>query len=40
MRYSKLFWVHLNKYNENIDNLSLKIYVNKTENRITRKVKT
>ena len=30
----------LKKHNENIDNLSIRIYVNKIENRITFKIKT
>ena len=30
----------LNKHNKNIDNLSIKIYANKIENRITFKIKT
>ena len=29
----------LKKYHENIDNISIKIYVNKIENRITFKIK-
>ena len=40
IRYLRLFWVYLKKHGENIDNLSVRIYVNKTENRITFKVKT
>ena len=38
--YSRLFWVYSKTYNENIDNPSIKIYVNKIENRITFKIKT
>ena len=30
----------LKKHNENIDNLSIRIYVNKIENRITFKIET
>ena len=38
---SRLFWVYLKKgHNENIDNPSIRIYVNKIENRITLKIKT
>ena len=40
IRYSRLFWVYLKKHNENIDNLSIRIYVNKIKNRITFKIKT
>ena len=39
MRYSRLFWIQFKKDGENIDNPSVKIYVNKTENRITFKIK-
>ena len=38
--YSRLFWVYSKTYNENIDNPSIKIYVNKIENRIIFKIKT
>ena len=40
MRYLILFKYILKKYNENIDNPSIGIYVNKIENRITNKTKT
>ena len=41
IRYSRLFWVYLKKnHGENIDNPSIRIYVNKIENRITFKIKT
>ena len=39
IRYSRLFWVYFKKHGENIDNPSVKIYVNKIENRITFKIK-
>ena len=37
---SILSWVYSEKHNENIDNPSMKIYVNKIENRIIFKIKT
>ena len=40
IRYSRLFWVYVKKLGENIDNLSVKRYVNKMENRITFKINT
>ena len=41
VRYSGLFCVYCKKkHNENIDNPSIKIYVNKIENRTTFKIKT
>ena len=40
IRYSRLFWVYFKKYGENVDNPSIKIYVNKTENRIPFEIKT
>ena len=40
IRYSRLFWLYLKKHGEKIDNPSITINVNKTENRITFKVKT
>ena len=40
MRYSRLFWINLKKHGEKTDNPSIKLYVNKTENRITFKIKT
>ena len=40
IEYSRLFWVYLKKeYGENLDKPSVKIYVNKIENRITFKIK-
>ena len=33
-------WVYSKKHNENIDNPSMKIYVNKIENRIIFRIKT
>ena len=40
IRYSRLFWVYFKKHGENVDNLLLRIHVNKIENRITFKIKT
>ena len=40
IRYSRFFWVCLKKHNKNTDSPSIKIYVNKVENRITFKIKT
>ena len=41
IRYSRLFWTYIKKKNETVaDNPSVKIYVNKIENRITFKIKT
>ena len=37
---SILSWVYSKKHSENIDNLSMKIYVNKIENKIIFKIKT
>ena len=39
IRYSRLLWVYLKKHGENTNNLSIRIYVNKIENRITFKIK-
>ena len=39
IKYSRLFWVYFKKHGENIDNPSVKIYVNKIENRTTFKIK-
>ena len=39
VRYSRLFWVYFKKHGENIDELSVQIYVNEIENRITFKIK-
>ena len=38
-RYSRLFWVYLKKHGKKIDNPLIRIYINKTENRITFKIK-
>ena len=38
--YSRLFSIYLKKHEEKTDNLSIRTYVNKTENRITFKIKT
>ena len=40
MIYSRLFWAYLKKHGENVDNHSLRIYVNKIENSIKFKIKT
>ena len=40
IRYLRFFWAHLKKHGENIDSPSIRIYVNKIENRITFKTKT
>ena len=40
IRYSRLFWVYFKKTWRNIDNPSIRIYINKIENRITFKIKT
>ena len=40
IRYSRLFLLYLQKHNEKTDNPSIRICVNKTENRITFKIKT
>ena len=39
IRYSGLFWLYLKKYGIT-DNPSIRIYVNKIENKITFKIKT
>ena len=39
IRYSRLFLYTSKKHNENVDNPSVRIYVNKIENRITFKIK-
>ena len=39
IRYSRLFQYIFKKHGENIDNQSVKIYVNKIENRITFRIK-
>ena len=38
IRYSRLAYI-FKKHGEKIDNLSLQIYINKTQNRITFKIK-
>ena len=40
IRYSGLFWIYLKKHGEKTDNPSMRIYVNKIENRIAFKMKT
>ena len=40
IRYSRLFWIYLKKYETVADNPSIKICVNKIENRILLKIKT
>ena len=40
IKHSRLFWKYLKKHGEKTDNLSVRIYVNKIENRITFKIKT
>ena len=40
IRYSRLFWIYLKKHGEKTDNPSIRIYINKIENRITFKIKT
>ena len=40
MRYSRLFGMYRKKHVEKTDNASVRIYVNKKENRMTFKIKT
>ena len=40
IRYSRLSWLYLKKHGEKSDNPSIRKYVNKTENRITFRIKT
>ena len=40
IRYSRLSWIYFKKHEEKSDNPSIRIYVNKTENRITLRIKT
>ena len=40
IRYSRLFWIYLKKNEAVTDNSSIRIYVNKIENRIPFKIKT
>ena len=40
IRYSRSFWINIKKHGEKTVNPSIKIYINKTENRITFKTKT
>ena len=40
IRYSRLLWIYFEKYGENTHNSSIRIYVNKIENRITFRIKT
>ena len=39
IRYLRLFWIHVKKHGEKIVNPSIRIYINKIENRITFKIK-
>ena len=39
IRYSRFFWVYLKKNGDNINKASVQIYVNKTENKVTFKIK-
>ena len=39
IRYSRLFWIYLKKHGEKTDIPSIRIYLNKIENRITFKIK-
>ena len=38
IRYSRLFWIYPKIHGEKTDNSSIRIYVNKIENRITFKI--
>ena len=40
IKYLRLFWLYFKKHDENFDNPSIRIHVNKIENRITFKIKT
>ena len=40
IRYSRLFWIYLKKYETVPSNPSIRIYINKIENWITIKIKT
>ena len=40
IRYSRLFWIYIKKHAEKIFNSSIRIYINKIENRTTFKIKT
>ena len=40
IRYSRLFWVYLTTHETVTDNPSIMIYINKTDNNITFKIKT
>ena len=40
IRYSKLFQIYIKKHEKKTVNPSIKIYINKIENRITFKIKT
>ena len=40
IRYSRLFWIYIKKHAEKIFNPSIRIYINKIENRTTFKIKT
>ena len=40
MKYSRLFWIYIKKQGGKTVNPSIKIHINKIENRITFKIKT
>ena len=40
IRYSRLTWIYFKRRSEKIDNLPIRIYVNKIEKRITFRIKT
>ena len=40
IRYSRLFWVYFKKHGENINNTSIRTYVQEIKSRITCKIKT
>ena len=40
IRYSELFWIYPRKHETKTDSPSIRIYVNKIENRVTFKIKT
>ena len=40
IRHSRLLWIYLRKHKAVPDNPSIKLYVNKTENKITFEIKT
>ena len=38
IRYSRLFWLYIKKHGKSVDQPSIQIYVNKTENRVIFKI--